>query len=133
MLRYNLISDSVDPYPVARMLIQPDRKVIVPVYINSEDPDGPPEYGSLYKHEKGVELLVFTSVMLIPEDNEAPGVCFCPMMDLMESILEEGEVTVIRIDPGTDHGVGFLIKNGKPSMFRLKGVEEYMKSQEGSK
>ena len=88
-----------------------------------------PRFGTMYKHDRGIELHVFTSITLVPKTCEAPGIVFYPFVDLNMDIMAKGEVSVLRVDPGTDHGVGFLFKSGKPSMFRLKRMEELLAQQ----
>ncbi|MEO7081620.1 MAG: hypothetical protein ABIY71_08835 [Flavobacteriales bacterium] len=127
MLRYNVITDSADKYALVRKLAL--CKVLVPVFPNTEDADEMPIFGTLYKHDKGVELYVYTSVTLIPDTCEAPVVVFYPIVDLIKDIITQGEITVLRVDPGTDHGVGFLFKNGQPAMFRLKRMEDMLQQQ----
>ena len=127
MLRYNAITDSEDPTELAMLLAQEDRKMIVPVHRDANDPDGFPEYGSMFKHEKGVDLHVYTSVLRIPESCDAQDVTFYPFLDLIDDLMERGDMCVLHIDPGTDHAVGFHFYLGTPRMFRLKYVEELLK------
>ena len=129
MLRYNLITDTNDRYDLAMALMEPERKVIVPTYPDPIDPDGMPTFGTMYKHKKGIELYVYTSVTLIPESCDAPDVMFYPLTDLVASLMADGEVSILRIDPGTEHGVGMLFENGRPSLFRLKRVEDHLEGQ----
>lgn len=124
MLRYNVITDGHDRYMLGRMLAV--SKMLVPVFENKADPDAKPQFGTMYKHEKGIELHVFTSVTLVPETCEAQGIVFYPFATLLSDMIADGKVTAMRVDPGTDHGVGFLITDGKPTMFRLKRIEDRM-------
>ena len=125
MLRYNVITDSEDKYTLARQLAV--CKVLVPVFPNEEDADGMPLFGSMYEHDKGIELHVYTSVTLIPDSCDAPDVMFYPFAELLLDIIDKSDVTVLRVDPETDHGVGFLFKDGKPTMFGLRRMEDLMK------
>ncbi|QQR84893.1 MAG: hypothetical protein IPJ76_09680 [Flavobacteriales bacterium] len=127
MLRFNLITDDEDRYPLAKALFA--AKVVVPLLQNEDDPDGLPFYGSMFKHANGVEFHVYTSVQFIPERITAPDVSYYPFVELMENILADSAVTMVRIDPGTDHGVGILIENGQPFLFRQKRVEDYMRER----
>lgn len=122
MLRYNVITDGHDRYMLGRMLAL--SKMLVPVVENKADPEAKPQFGTMYKHEKGIELHVFTSITLVPEACAAEGIVFYPFADLLADMIAAGKVTVLRVDTGTDHGVGFVIKGGKPSMFRLKRIED---------
>ena len=73
MLRYNVITDAVDPFDM--MLVMVQSKMLLPVIADPEDPEGLPLYATLYKHEKGVELYVYTTAQLIPPSVEADSVC----------------------------------------------------------
>lgn len=126
MLRYNLITDHDDKYTLVKALFT--ATVVVPTVPN-DDPDGMPLFGSMFKHSNSVELHVFTSAGSIPESNASPDVVYYPFAELMDDILADGEVTMVRIDPGTDHGVGIMIKDGQPHLFRQKRVEDYMREQ----
>lgn len=48
-----------------------------------------------------------------------------------EEVIAQDEVNILRIDTGTDHGVGFIIENGVPTPFRLKRVLDYLEGLEG--
>ncbi|MEO8588534.1 MAG: hypothetical protein ABI432_04130 [Flavobacteriales bacterium] len=126
MLRYNVITDSDDRYALAHLLIKEDRKMIVPVYIDENDPDGLPLFATMYKHEKAVELHVYTSCLYIPPECPAENVSFYPFLDLLDGILANGEVSIMRIDSGSEHGVGVFFKDGELRIFRLKRMEDYI-------
>lgn len=124
MLRYNTITDTDDRYAVLCALMDPVRKMVVPVHLDRDDPDAKPRFASMFKHDKGVELHVYTSVLFIPEACTAETVSFYPFNKLMMDVLEDREVRIFLIDPGTDHGVGFLIDEEGPALFRLKRAED---------
>jgi hypothetical protein len=130
MLLYNTITDSEDKWGLMLRFMEAGTKVLVPVYEDEDDPDGLPEFGSMYKHEKGVELHVFTTVTLIPEEIDAPGVCFYTLWELLRDAAAAGEVDIIRMDPGTPHGVGFYFEAGVPNMFRLPRVEALLREED---
>ncbi|MEO8066655.1 MAG: hypothetical protein ABI599_03070 [Flavobacteriales bacterium] len=123
MLRFNVITDTDDKIPVLSLLVQ--RKMVVPVHGGMEDPDEWPLFATLYKHEKGKELHVFTSVLHIPESCDAPGVVFYPLVDLLDDAMKHG-IRMLLIDPKTPHGVGFVIDEEGPQLFRLGYIEDNM-------
>ncbi len=124
MLRYNVITDTDDKYPVMQKLAK--SKMLVPVHEDEADPDALPSYGTLYGDDKGKQLFVYTSVLLIPADCPAQGVSFIPFLELVVHLYDQGDIKAIRIDPGTNHGVGILFEKDGPVLFRLKRVEDYL-------
>ena len=130
MLRFNVLNDTNDRYPVLRLLTDPDRKLVVPVHLDPNDPGAMPRFASMFKHDKGVELHVYTSVMFIPEACPADTVMFYPFNSLVMDVWQDGEVKIFLIDPGTEHGVGFLIDEEGPNMFRLKRAEDAFGSRD---
>ncbi|MEZ4791550.1 MAG: hypothetical protein R2811_16245 [Flavobacteriales bacterium] len=96
-------------------------QLMIPITRGAEGRNRVPEFGTMYNCEKGAELHVFTSVLMIPDSCSAEEVLFCPFRLLNHSLIADGGVGILRLDPGSDHGVGFLFRPGGQQMFALKG------------
>ncbi len=129
MLRYALITDTEDKFELVLRLVR--SKLLVPVIEDGSDPDDPYAYATMYEGEKGKQLFVYTSVLLIPEECGFTGASFVPFVNLLQHLEECGDVNVLRIDSGAEHGVGILLDKDGPQAFRLKRVEDYLAEQAG--
>jgi hypothetical protein len=126
MLRFNRNTDKDDRLRLALLLTNPSCKVMVPVRAEDEEQGTPQQYVSMYKRDTTLELHLYTSITLIPDVVQAPHVSIRPMNEVMAEAVDHCGVTLVLLDPGPPHGVGFMVTNGAPRMFRLKAMEDQM-------
>lgn len=130
MLLYNSVTDSEDKYTLVHTFAMSNTKVVVPVNVDEDEPEGMHYFATIYKHEKATELHVYTSATLIPETCEAQLVHLMPLVDLLMDLKDDGDVDIVHLDPGTPHGVGFYLSGEKPQMFRLPPAEAIARAME---
>jgi len=98
-------------------------QLMIPIVRTKEEVGGSPRFGSLFQCDGHQELHAYTSARMLPGDSGTEAVMVCPFTELDHSLVADGGVGILRLDPGTEHGVGFLFEPGWQWMFPLRRVE----------
>lgn len=97
--------------------------LMIPIVRSTEQVDPMPRLGSLFQRDGHQELHVYTSARMLPRNSGTEEMMICPFTQLDHSLVADGGVGILRLDPGAEHGVGFLFQPGRQWMFSLRDAE----------